>query len=1404
MVKLHFCLFASLLPFAAFSVGQTVTLSLGSGSGVAGGTVALPLTLASSGGALPAALEFTFSYTSDITGVSVVVGSSDTSANKSISCSGSTCLVWGMDLTSIGGGSVAIATFQIAAVPSTTTIPIQITTVVVCDENGNSIPASGNTGTITIGSSAPAGPALSSLTCTPTAFYTPATSTCTVILTSNATSGGFSVPLASNNTNLTVPGSITVSSGQNTAQFTATAAQVSSSQTAVVTAGTGSTAQPFTLTLDPPVTMTSLACAPSSLGSNASSSCTVTLNEAALSSTAISLKSNNTALTVPSSVTVASGQTTATFSATTGTLTSSNTAAAVVTGTLGTQNQTANVTLQIPGVTTLTSVSCAPSSIGQNASTTCTVTMNQAVSSNTNITVQSNNSALSVPSSITVTSGQSSATFSATTGTLTNSNTPSAVVTATFGSQNLTAAVTLTIPGVLTLTSVSCLPSTLGSNSTSTCTVLLSENATAYTAVLLQSSNSALRVPSSVAVHSGQNSTTFSAVTGTLTSGNSPSATVSAVLGNQDPTTTVTLEVPGVATTLTSVSCSPSTIGSNASSTCTVSLNQSATANTTVAVSSNNGALSVASSVTVQTGQSSATFSATTGTLTSSNAASATVTASLGNQHVTGNVTLQIPAPSTTLTSVSCSPSTIGSSASSTCTVFLNQSATANTTVSLSSNNSALSVPSSVTVQSGQSSATFSATTGTLTSSNTATATVTATLGSQAPTATITLQVPSAGATLTSVSCSPSTIGPNASSTCMVSLNQSATANTSVSLSSNNAAVNVPSSVTVQSGQSSASFTATTGTLNSSSMAAAVITATLGSQNKTATIMLQIPGTAPLAISCSPNAIASNATTTCTVTLAQRANAYTAIVLQSNNTGLNVPASMAIHSGQSTGTFSATAAALTTLNTPIAVITGTLGNQSAITTVVLQIPVAGVQLNTLNCNPSTIGPHSSTTCTVTLNHSTLATTTVSLKSNNSAVTVASSVAVSAGQVNASFTVSSSSGFNSNAVITATLNAQALTTTLNAQNQSPSGLANVTPSTLPLGVYKITVQGSGFTPDARVSLGGSPLATTFVSPTLLTASGYATESQSASLMVSDGVNTSASREIQTGVAQPRMSYAAAARFLQQASFGPQPESIMHLQQTGLQDWLNEQFAMTQVSNPDQPFVTNAVRNPDQLRQRVALALGQTAAAQVLSDAFGNYRQILGDTQSGEPGALDAVFNQPATGASVATQLIQGLVKANPSPAYVQRAAAAFNDNGLGVRGDMRSVVSAVLLDPEARAGDIPGNDASGGRLQADAEFVPGLIRALGASDLAITTVGSERTQWVASVIASADLTALADLAGTAESLADALDVTLMGAQMPSQMKQTLTAALAAETGGNLSRAQLGVFLVATSSEYNVRH
>lgn len=65
------------------------------------------------------------------------------------------------------------------------------------------------------------------------------------------------------------------------------------------------------------------------------------------------------------------------------------------------------------------------------------------------------------------------------------------------------------------------------------------------------------------------------------------------------------------------------------------------------------------------------------------------------------------------------------------------------------------------------------------------------------------------------------------------------------------------------------------------------------------------------------------------------------------------------------------------------------------------------------------------------------------------------------------------------------------------------------------------------------------------------------------------------------------------------------------------------------------------------------------------------------------ALDNIFNHPNVGPFVSRQLIQKLVGGAPSPAYVGRVAAVFNNNGAGVRGDLRAVVRAILLDSEAR-------------------------------------------------------------------------------------------------------------------------
>ena len=66
------------------------------------------------------------------------------------------------------------------------------------------------------------------------------------------------------------------------------------------------------------------------------------------------------------------------------------------------------------------------------------------------------------------------------------------------------------------------------------------------------------------------------------------------------------------------------------------------------------------------------------------------------------------------------------------------------------------------------------------------------------------------------------------------------------------------------------------------------------------------------------------------------------------------------------------------------------------------------------------------------------------------------------------------------------------------------------------------------------------------------------------------------------------------------------------------------------------------------------------------------------------ALDTIFAHPNVPPFVSKQLIQRLVTSNPSTAYVGRVSAVFANNGSGVRGDMKAVIRAILLDNEARS------------------------------------------------------------------------------------------------------------------------
>jgi len=102
-------------------------------------------------------------------------------------------------------------------------------------------------------------------------------------------------------------------------------------------------------------------------------------------------------------------------------------------------------------------------------------------------------------------------------------------------------------------------------------------------------------------------------------------------------------------------------------------------------------------------------------------------------------------------------------------------------------------------------------------------------------------------------------------------------------------------------------------------------------------------------------------------------------------------------------------------------------------------------------------------------------------------------------------------------------------------------------------------------------------------------------------------------------------------------------------------------------------------------------------------------------------LDNIFNHPNVGPFISKQLIQHLVTSNPSPGYVERVAKAFNNNcqGLypeagcsGARGDMKAVITAVLLDPEAR-GDVK-TDPNYGKLREPVQYIINIMRGFNAT------------------------------------------------------------------------------------------
>ena len=103
-------------------------------------------------------------------------------------------------------------------------------------------------------------------------------------------------------------------------------------------------------------------------------------------------------------------------------------------------------------------------------------------------------------------------------------------------------------------------------------------------------------------------------------------------------------------------------------------------------------------------------------------------------------------------------------------------------------------------------------------------------------------------------------------------------------------------------------------------------------------------------------------------------------------------------------------------------------------------------------------------------------------------------------------------------------------------------------------------------------------------------------------------------------------------------------------------------------------------------------------------------VPGDQTAGEDlrMTLDTIFNHPNVGPFICRHLIQRLVTSNPTPGYVYRVASVFNDNGQGVRGDLKAVVRAILMDYDARVGFVTAQGA--GHLREPVVRVTNLMRA----------------------------------------------------------------------------------------------
>jgi len=634
----------------------------------------------------------------------------------------------------------------------------------------------------------------------------------TVNLNYPAPSSGLVVSLGSDMNVASPPSKVTVPAGQLSTSFSVSTTPVSAPVTAIITAQPGIDVT-ATLTIDP-APLVSVSVNPSTVAAGGTSTGTVTLgSKAGPSGITVSLSTNNSAATVPTSVTVASGQTSATFAISAGGVDKPTNVAVI--GSFNGVSQSASLTIN---PSALTSLSVNPTTVVGGNPSTGTVSLNgPAGPSGTVVRLSSNDSISKPPASVTVPSGLMSTNF--TVATIGVSAQATSTITAQLDSKSNTAYLTV---NPATLVSVSVNPTAVSGGNPSTGTISLNGQAgPGGISVSLSSSSSVASVPALCVVPAGQASGTFMVSTTGVSA--QSSATITAKFGQKTPTTTLTI----VAATLSYVSFNPTSVVGGNPSTGTVFLSGQAPAHgLVVSLSSNNSDATLPATVTISAGKSNSTFKLSTLPVKAMTVAS--ISAKLAG--ITSSALLTINPPS--LASIAFSPSTVEGGSKSTGTITLSGPAPkGGVLVSLSSNNPAASIPASVTVSAGQTSVTFSAkTTAVLVKTVDQ---VTATANGLSVSAGLAINAPS----LTGLTLSPSTVRGGESSKGTVTISSAAPAGGLViTLKSSQSGASAPATVTVAAGKTTATFSIATTSVTSKTSSS--ISATLATTTLSATLTI--------------------------------------------------------------------------------------------------------------------------------------------------------------------------------------------------------------------------------------------------------------------------------------------------------------------------------------------------------------------------------------------------------------------------------------------------------------------------------------------------------------------------------------------------------------------------------------